>query len=476
MGKFKLDKSRLFWALAAFAALIIAMNFALAEEEQVGEGEGQELRASLLGLMSLKEEMLSEGIGVERISDLISEGYIYFNSQNYNKTRETILLGHKTRDAAFSAKERLKAAREMHAEANKKNISLLSALSTSPSSISTIEWEINYSLEEFGKENFEEALATADGIIKTILGSISARYSYLNNSIDELNARAGLLGISQYRITSLKELLAQALEAGKLEELDMIEKEITSINTSISSYEEVKLSVQELESRNLSAQRITDGLAEAKAKISIADYASSIDQLEILKSMIRKALKLKDDENLLSESLSEAKASMQAEWSETGQLLQKAAHELRAGNYEEAETHLEMARQSFENTKANFFIESAAKKNPLFSMKGFVAKNWAYIAAAIVILALVLKLTHNEWSRRLMKKRLESLEKELKVSEKMIQELQRNYFVHRKMSRENYDEVYGAMQDRIISMKEKISLLRKKSEKKGEGSKKKGKS
>lgn len=432
------------------ALALLALNGVLAATEE------QELRSELLSLTRMKDELLSAGIGTTRINDLITEGDIYFNSQNYNKTREIISAAHELRDNAFNTKNQLNIVNTLYMDISKNNISLFK---TEPSSI---EWELNYSQREFEKENFEEALKTSGEIKKTLLNSISNKYAYLNDSILTLEEKTGVLELSTYRIMTLKGMLAEALATGKISELEMIEKEVEDLSQSLTYYEEIKLAIPTLDSKNLSTQRIRDGLSETQASMNIADYKSAINQLESLTKIIDHALKLKEEQTVFEKTLSEEKAKIQIDWTATEKLLEKSKYELAVGNYEEAELQLTLAKKTFESTKAQFLIESVAKKAPGFNLKEFVTKNWLYIFAVIILIILVLKLTQKAWSYEIRRRHLSRMEKELKVIEKMVRELQKDYFARRKMSRESYDEAYETLEDKIILLKERISMLNKK--------------
>ena len=443
-----MNELRLVRGFAAFMIFALVLNFTLAAEEQ-------ELKSELLDLMGIKQEMLSAGIGIARVSDLINEGYMYLNNQNYNKTREIISSVYKTRDAAFGAKNQLSQVNSLYSSISKSNISLFK---TTPS---FIEWEINYSQREYEKENFEESLATSDEIKKTLLDSINNRYAYLNASLSAFEDKISMFELSKYRVATLKGLLAEALLTGKISELEMIEEEAGKLNISLAYYEEIELTIPALESKNLSTQRIRDDLSDIKASLNIADYKSAISKLENLKKLISYALGLKDAEVEFKKTLEDEKARIQIDWSATEKLSEKAGYELAIGNYEEAESQLTRARQSFESTKASFLIESAAKKTPLFSLKAFVAKNWPYLIAIIIIVLVILQLTRKAYSYEIRRRHLARLEKEIGLNEKTVEELQKNYFVHKKMSRESYDEAYESLQEKIISLKEKASMLNK---------------
>jgi len=444
-------------ALLTLLTLLAVQTFVVAAAEE------QDLRAALLNLSNAKEEMLNAGLGVARISDLISEGFMYLSYADYNKTREIISAAHNVRDLAFKTQKELALVKQLFLDAQQSNITMMSA-GADGSTGTRIDLGLNYSQREFEKENYEEALQALGVAKKIILESITSKYATLKDSLSALEKKTEEFGLSKYRLTNLQGLLPEALATGKIDELEIIEKEIGQLSKGVSDYEETKLSIPALESRQLSAQVIEDGLEEARAYLNVADYNSALNKLETLKEMISTALKLDEEAAEFEKTLNDEKAKYATgfSFSETEALLAKARYELSVGNYAEAEQQLGKARKSLESRKAEFLVKNASRKSPLFSLKEFISKNWPYISAVLFIAIILILLSHKAIAYSLRKKKLASLEKELRVSEKQVQELQRSYFIHKKMSRESYDDAYDVLQDKITSLKERISLLHKK--------------
>ena len=69
--------------LVVIAMVILILNVSIG----IGEEE-QELRSELLKLSDVKEEMNNAGMGVTRVNDLITEGFLQFNNNNFNKNHQ----------------------------------------------------------------------------------------------------------------------------------------------------------------------------------------------------------------------------------------------------------------------------------------------------------------------------------------------------------------------------------------------------
>jgi hypothetical protein len=450
-----LPRSFLILVMTAIIAILLVNPafFALAADEPA---DGQELRSGLLNLSTVKEEMQAAGIGVARVNDLITEGFIYLNNQDYNNTRAVISRAYALKDIAFRAKDELAAANALYQDSKKWNVSLIGSTGTQ------VEFELNYSQKEFEKENYEEALRTLVRTKGTILSSINYRYGYLNESILTLDKKISKLGLSQYRITTLKGTISEALAKGSINELEIIKKEAEDLNQSLIYYDEIWQAIPSLESKNLTTQVIKDGLAEAASHLGVADYKAALGELESLKKMIEAALRLEAETNAFEITLGQGKTSYHISFGEPEALLEKSKYALTVGNYAEAEQQLKKAKEAFDSTKAQFLVESAAKQSPIFSTKAFVEKNWLHSIIILAIIILAILLTKKAWSNWIRRKHLARAEKELKVSEKMVRELQKDYFIHKKTGKESYDQAYDAVQGRIMALKERISLLNKK--------------
>jgi len=431
--------------------LNFCVNFSSAEEEQ-----GLKLRAELLNLSSVKEEMISAGMGVSRVDDLITEGFLYFNNKNYDKTREIIASVYELRRTAFNAQNELGLVNQLYLSVVEENISLGDISKTK------LEWELEQSQREFNKENYEGSLEILARIKKALLESISNKYNYLNNSLSGLEERTTLLELSKARIITLKTLLSEALRTGKLGELEILEQEVKSLNKSLAYYEEVRLAIPNLEDRNLSTQRIRDGLRSAELDLNFAEYESGLNKLESLEKLIQDALRLEKEITELEGTITNEQAGLGVSFEEAKNILKQAKHELVIGDYESAEQKLISARTSYESSKAEVLVKKVGLKSFGISLREFVKENRSYILLVILIISLVLKLTSGLWVKSIRRRKITRLEKELRISKRMVQDLQKDYFVHRKMSRESYDEAYEALQERIMRLKERLSLLNKK--------------
>ncbi|KYK27358.1 hypothetical protein AYK26_03810 [Euryarchaeota archaeon SM23-78] len=437
--------------LLTLILLNLAVNLSIAKEEQ-------ELRTELLKLSQVKEEMIAAGMGTTRIDDLITEGFIHFNNKNYEKTKEIVSSVYELRDAAFNIKEELKFVNQLYLDIRERNISL------GDMSITKLEWDLGYVEREMEKENYEESLEILARVKKEFLDIIWKEYDYLNESVSVIEEKIGLLGLSKARITTLKSLLSEALETGKLKELEIIKQETMDLNKGLAYYEEIKPFIPVLESKNLSAQRIKDELTAAELELNFADYESSLSRLESLRTLAEKAILLDEEINELEKKIVDEKVKQGSNsyLKEAEIILKEAKHELIVGNYEGAEQKLVSARTNFESLKAEFLVERAGATSFGINLKEFVRKNWLYIVLVILVILLGLKLTSGAWSYGLGKKRIARLEKELKVNENMIQNLQKDYFVHKKMARESYDEAYESLQEKIMKIKDRLSQLNKK--------------
>ncbi len=431
--------------------LILIMSSSLAKGEQ-------ELKSELLKLNDVKEEISAAGMSVSRVSDLITEGFLYFNNYDYNNTRRIISSVYELRSLAFETQKELAAVNQLYLDVVAKNISLADTGSSS----AKLELDLEYAEKEFAKENYEEAWNKLAATKKTLLISIDNTYGYLNNSLATLEEKITSLEMSKARITTLRTLLSEALEKGMLGELELIKQEAEALNQSLEYYEEIKLIIPALESMNLSSQRIRDELRAAELELNLADYNSGLSRLESLKKLTENALRLEEEINGFEKTLNDEGAKYSADFKEAEALLEKAKYALAAGNYEEAAQRLTSAKSVFETTKAELLVRKAGLKSQGASLKDFVSRNWTYILLVIFVILIVLKLTHKAWAYELRRKRLGWFEKELRASEKIVQELQRKYFVHRKMSRESYDKYYEELQEKILGLKEKTSLLNKK--------------
>jgi len=454
---------KIFSAKIIIITVLVLLMLTLILASLSSAAEEQELKSGLLQLNAVKEEMQAAGLGVARVSDLIAEGYSYLNNQDYGKVNETINQVYELKKIAFDSQSELSLVTALYLDIKQHNISLALAPGEN---VESVEWNINYSQREFEKEDYEEAFKTLSATQIILINSINNKYLPLNNSLSALEEKARALQLSQYRIMTLEGLLAETLAAAKIDELEMIKNEIGELNQSLSYYEELNTSIHLIESKGLSAQVIKDGLTEAESRLNLADYNTAINQLESLKKLAAQAISLEKEAAEFETSLDQGKADYSNGndnyFSGAEALLQKAQSELKAGNYADAAQELSQAKQEFESAKAKLLVESASRTTPLFSLKEFLARNWLYLTAGLVILLIIISLTHKVVSQGIRKKRLASLEKELRVNEKMVQELQRNYFVRHKMSRETYDQSYDSLQEKIIHLKERTSLLNKK--------------
>ena len=422
-----------------------------------GDQEKQEVRSELLGLSSVKQEMAEAGMGTSRAEDLIAEGFVHLNNNNLNMTQQVIFSVYDLRDTAFKAQSEISFVEQLYHKVRPSNISLGEVEKK------VVEWNLNKSQEEFDKENYEGALEKTGKAREMLVGVIAEDYAGLNNTLLSVQKKIQELELGNTRIKALGRLLAKALSEGSLDELEMLEQETEKLNKSITLYADVKSKLPVLKSSNLSVQRIEDGLRTAEMSLEFADYETTLDKLESLKTLSHKALELKQGIAELENTVAQEEARLgTTQLEETRSLLGEGREELVLGNYEGAETKLESAETSFESVKAEYLIKRAGSDSAGMRIKDFINEYWAYILLLIMVILLVLKFSWPVTERWIKNKRRAQLRKELETSEDMVKELQKKYFVQKKIGKDSYDQAYERMQEKIMKLKDKLSETEKK--------------
>jgi len=432
--------------------LILNVSIGIGEEEQ-------ELRSELLKLSDVKEEMNNAGMGVTRVNDLITEGFLQFNNNNFNKTKEIIDSIYNIRDAAFNAQHELADVNQAYLYFKERNISLISTISTTSTKL---ELDLDYAQREYEKENYEGALQTLAKVMEVLLSSINIEYGYLNDTLTHIEEKTISLDLSKSIVVMLKSLLSEALETGKLQGIEIIEQDIMDLNKSLAYYQEIKALNPAFEAKNLSTQRIDDELESIEIDNLIqGDYETALFRLQNIKELGEKALELSDEINELEERIAKEKEK-QADLKQAKTLLKEAEHELMVGNYELAMSKLASAMIIYESTKAGFLVKKASSQSFGMSIKEFIEKNWSYILIVFLIILVVFITSRKALIYGLRRKKIAKLNKELVANENMVKKLQKDYFKHKKMGRDSYDESYDRLQERIMKIKDRLSQLNKK--------------
>lgn len=430
----------------------------------------QALKTGLLDLDPIRDEMNRSGAGTVRVSELITEGFFYLSRDDFENVEKRISEVHELKNLSKIAKAGIVASERMLSEINYSN-----GLPRNQGSTIILEryilLRIDSAKKEFSKENYEEAAQIIESANKDIIRTIASNFIYLNDSMALIREKTDMLGLGGSRLTFLGDSLAKHLENGDVAGINSISLELENMNSTISLYQEVNGRIPGLLERNISAKRISDGLADAEAEISMASYESATRRLEDLRKTASKALLLSDKEKQLESQLSQLGSQYSSlaasdKYAETNDALGKAGSELARGNFDEAETSLSSAQADLESLKAKLLI-AAAQDETKQTLQEYLRASWRYLLLAAMAALIVIKLTNKNISAQLRKNRLKRMELELAACKRQVAELQTRYFIGKKISRQMYDEAYDGLQRRIVRLNENISLMRNRAQQAG---------
>lgn len=445
--------------------LMIALIITLTEIKQtlaITETELQILKSDLLSIGELKEEMALKGFGVERISEMMDEGYAYLKDENYAAANKSVISARKIRDDAFSGYTLLSAIDEMIKDINKTN---QESGSEQLSITEELLWSIGYAREEFEKENYEGAKSRAEGIKNIILTGVRQRYGLVEETLTSMMTDMEEKSISTRRAVTLKNLASGYLKDGAVSELNAIDEEINRINSVLGLYNGVEESIASLDERNLSSSRIRDGLESATEKISAGEYGRAETIIKEQEMLVKKAISLQEKSASAKADLEKAKEAglVSKELAESiSNALVSAEHELAIGNYEGAEEKLGKAEKERELIEAEMLVKKASAKRVQTIKEVLTAAGKALLIIIIIAIPIII-FGRKAVLKRISSSRLKRLERELEVSKKMVSELQTRYFVKHAMPRDGYDEAYEELQEKIMRIKDKISYIKQKS-------------
>lgn len=427
----------------------------------------QMIKTELLELTSIKDEMNISGAGTLRVSDLITEGFFYLDQNDLEKVEKRISEVHDLRNLSEIAMAGIVASERLLKDINDSNRLTQNMDETINPSHYTLQ-KIDSAKKEFSKENYEEAARIIESATKDIILTIKAKFSYLNGSITSIGQKIDGLDVSKSRLTFLENSLTTHLDKGEITGIKTISLELEHLNNTISLYQLVNDRIPALLERNISATRISDGLADAEAEINMASYESATRRLEGLKKTTSNVLLLSDKAKQLESQLSALESqyrslSANEDYTEATKIIRKAGSELTRGNYDEAETNLNSAQADLENLKANLIIAEAQNEKKQ-TLQEYLRASWKYLLLAAIASLIIIKLTHKSISAHLQKQRLKRSEIELAACKTQVAELQTKYFIRKKISRQMYDEAYEGLQRRIIRLNENISFIHNKTQ------------
>ncbi|MFH0869554.1 MAG: hypothetical protein V1866_00675 [archaeon] len=450
--------------------LILILMLAAPAAAAASDDYRQALKTGLLELASVKDDMNRSGAGTLRVSDLITEGFFYLDRNDLENVEKRISEVHELRNLSETAKAGLIACERLLKDINDSNSLTQNQDETiKPSSYTLL--KIESAKKEFSKENYEEAAQIIESARKEIILTIKAKFIYLNESIISIGTKIDSLGLSRSRLVFLEDSLAMRLEKGDIAGIKTMAVELGYLNSTIMLYQEVNDLIPGLLERNISAKRISDGLADAESEINMASYESSARRLEGLKKTASKALLISDKAKQLESQLNAlvshySSLATDEKYIETSGIIGKASSELMRGNYDEAESSINSAQADLESLKAKLLIAEAQNEKKQ-TLQEYLRASWKYLLLAAIVSLIIIKLTHRSISAHMRKHRLKRLELELAACKSQVGELQTKYFIRKKISRQMYDEAYESLQRRIVRLNENISLMHKKTQQAG---------
>jgi hypothetical protein len=315
------------------------------------------------------------------------------------------------------------------------------------------------SVRAFEGSQFSEAYIRAQECAQAIAGRIETVLDSHMAALVLLDGQLSENGLASQRILQLMSRVVAGAEDGP--ELTTLVNDIRTANRSASCMIDAKQRIDS-QAELMDTPLLDSLLAEAKAHFEAgADY-TSLEMCQRIAYESASAVALKDKLAVLERDLDSAEEkSLNVEGpralaAEAGEMLDKNrfAHGLKLA--EDATISLEQL------VSDDLLLNVVSKSRITFKISSFVTQHWKWMLISILVITAIVALAYNQvsiWYRDNLYMHLVEKKANLKA---LMEQAQRDYYVNKDISQDVYQTKMEAFQQKLLHVREQISLLRHK--------------
>ncbi|MBN1793051.1 hypothetical protein JW826_05195 [Candidatus Woesearchaeota archaeon] len=462
------------------AIILILSATAMAADTANNPGDDiqdrKSLQAQLVSLSQIKGELEEKGIGSHRINELIEEGFLYLSQGENNLATEAIrkvnelkVLAEKTRQKIIAAQQDHAFLRSQEEEQQAEGVLTEGVLiGSNDQELKDIEIGIVTAQSEFDHENFEGANQEIERVRKKIMQAGEDAYGSLKDRISQVTNIAKESGVREEEIAGLEKKIKSALESGTISELESLNQTLGKAEEAIDSYLELGKVREDLDRIGIPTERLTDEMTLARIEIESASYESAHNRASMARELGQKAVMLESKLSNLSRTIEDESSNMETAafckdvcFKETKESIDNAKQELMLGNYERAEIEALQAEKRLEETRADIAVQHIRSTSAGARIATLIRDNWIILLVVAIIIMILAAAGKDTITSRIRLYRLDKARRDLNTHQRMVQELQKDYYIRRRMSRASYNSSYEELEERILRTDETIARVEK---------------
>jgi hypothetical protein len=450
MKIFKKEDKNLF-ILFIFSLLFIVN---LVNANEIGNDRSTALSIAYKADQSIKE-LTGRGIKVNRLIDLKKEVNLALEKNNY---KEVISLSNdiiNLKNIAIDTYNRI----------NKSNL-LITVLDRLNVNTSKIKNNLLYGTREFSIENYESANLYVNKTYDEISNIFNNKFKKILYNLNKLKNLSIQNNISTVKINDFVSIVNKSLENKEYQRLNLLILEGNKINNSIFILINIKNLMDDVEKQNLPITRMNDITKEAELSLDLGDYNKVLllnKDAEMLKTTI---FDLDEDINKTRLMLSTAeKDGLEIDGAK--ELLNSAIDKFNNENFEEAQKLIKETQNNLREIKSSALVLGVIEKSRLKFNVIMLIKNNLWSILIIIILVVLFAITSYSFiSVQLLKNKIKKNKNELNILKNLQIKTQREYFVKRTISKQNYLVNMDKYDEKMTKIKEILPVLERKLEQK----------
>ena len=227
----------------------------------------------------------------------------------------------------------------------------------------------------------------------------------------------------------------------------------------LSSINEARTAVDEMQILGFGTERANDTLKEATLLYQKYNYSGSIEVALSVVALKDKAISVNNQTDEFDLQLYNVEMSG-TNTSEPRTIFNEAVHAFRNEQYESSERLLQQASQKLSDIQSEEAQQRAVQRSGYDIVK-FAKDNIIYILLSLAILVVLLWFIYKKLELKLTVRKLRGLEQEKEVTERMLREAQQKYFQLGNWGKSDYESAKRRYEGKIIRLNREIALLRK---------------
>jgi tetratricopeptide (TPR) repeat protein len=229
----------------------------------------------------------------------------------------------------------------------------------------------------------------------------------------------------------------------------------------LQAIENAEKQIEEMKKLGFGVKYANDTLNEAKLLFERGDYLAAESVANYVEVIKQTAMKVYEMIDKVESKVYDAR-SRGINVSVPMEIFNQGIKMFEIEDYKEAEKLITEAEEKLEEIEAEQAFSKTIEKSKEYELVLMIKENWHIILFSIIFLSSFGYFVYKRLEIRAIKNKTKTLVREKEALEKMMKDVQRMYFVEKKMGKKEYTRTIERCGRRLVEVKKNLEVLRQK--------------